>query len=245
MTKKLIGKVALVTGGSRGIGAAIVKRLAEEGAQVAFTYSSSKEAADKLTAEVGGKTTAYQADADAPDKLPQLAAKVLKDFGKIDILVNNAGIMEGTGLIGEIDPAGYQKQMRVNVDAVFTLTNEVVKTMEPGSRIINISSILGERAIMQGISSYNASKFAVLGQTRSWARDLAPKNILVNAVLPGPIDTELNPGDGPNAEGQRAMIPMGRYGKPEEIAGAVAFFAGPDATFITGAELAVDGGSNA
>jgi 3-oxoacyl-[acyl-carrier protein] reductase len=245
MTKKLIGKVALVTGGSRGIGAAIVKRLAEEGAQVAFTYSSSKEAADKLTAEIDGKTIGYQADANAPDKLPELAAKVLKDFGKIDILVNNAGIMEGTGLIGEIDPAGYQKQMRVNVDAVFTLTNEVVKTMASGSRIINISSILGERAIMPGISSYNTSKFAVLGQTRSWAKDLGPKNILVNAVLPGPIDTELNPGDGPNADNMRAMIPMGRFGKPEEIASAVAFFAGPDSSFITGAELAVDGGSNA
>jgi 3-oxoacyl-[acyl-carrier protein] reductase len=243
MTKKLTGKTALVTGGSRGIGAAIVKRLVEEGAKVAFTYGGSKEAAEKLAAETGSKT--YHADANEPFKLPELAGKVLKDFGKIDILVNNAGIMDGFGPIGEIDTEGYQRQMRVNVDAVFALTNEVAKTMQPGSRIINIASVLGERAIMPGISSYNASKFAVIGQTRSWAHDLASKNILVNAVLPGNTNTDMNPADGEQGAARRAGIPLGRFGKPEEIAAAVAFLAGPDATYITGATLPVDGGSNA
>ena len=242
-TKQLSGKTALVTGGSRGIGAAIVKRLVKEGANVVFTYSASKDAADKLASETGAK--AYQADANDIAGLPALAGKVLKDFGKIDILVNNAGIMDGFGPIGEIDPEGYQRQMRVNVDAVFTLTNEVVKSMKDGGRIINISSVLGERAIMAGLSAYNASKFAVVGLTRTWAHDLASKNILVNAVLPGNTDTDMNPADGEEGEGRRAGIPLGRFGKPEEIAAAVAFFAGPDSSYITGATLRVDGGSNA
>jgi len=244
MTKKLTGKIALVTGGSRGIGAAIVKRLAEEGAEIAFTYSASKEAAEKLAAEIGGKTKAYHADAHDVAGLPALADKVIKDFGRIDILVNNAGV-SGGGLIGETTQEEYQRIMRVNVDAVFALTNEVVKTMPDGGRIINISSILGERAIMAGLGNYNASKFAVVGQTRSWARDLAPRNILVNAVLPGPIATDMNPEDGPDAAAMRSMVPLGRHGKPSEIAAAVAFLASPDASFITGATLPVDGGSNA
>lgn len=244
MSKKLAGKIALVTGGSRGIGAAIVKRLAEDGATIAFTYSASKEKADALVSQLGGKTKAYLADANDPAKLPLLAKEVLKDFGQIDILVNNAGVSSG-GLVGEIDYEEYQRVMRVNVDALFTLTNEVVKTMKPDSRVINISSVLGERSIMPGISTYNGSKFAVIGQTKSWARDLAPKNILVNAVLPGSTDTDMNPADSEGGKAQLAAIPLGRYGKPEDIAAAVAFFASPDSSFVTGTTLRVDGGASA
>jgi 3-oxoacyl-[acyl-carrier protein] reductase len=135
--------------------------------------------------------------------------------------------------------------MRINVDAVFVLTNAAVKKMKPGSRIINISSVLGERAVGPGMGIYNASKFAVTGFSRSWAKDLGEKGILVNAVQPGPIDTDMNPESGDRAKIQKARTALGRFGRPEEVAGAVAFLAGPDATYITGATLNVDGGMNA
>ena len=247
MSKRLRKKVALVTGGSRGIGAAIVRRLAKEGADVAFTYSKSAKAAGALVKEVAGygiKAKAYPADAAAPKSLPRLVGKVLKDFGRLDILVNNAGAFLG-GKIGDIKAADYERVMRINVDAVFVLTNAAVRKMKAGGRIINISSVLGERATGPDMGVYNASKFAVTGFSRSWAKDLGAKGILVNAVQPGPIDTELNPATGKNAEHQKAWTALGRYGRPEEIAAAVAFLAGPDATYITGATLNVDGGTNA
>jgi 3-oxoacyl-[acyl-carrier protein] reductase len=135
--------------------------------------------------------------------------------------------------------------MRINVDAVFALTNSAVRAMKAGGRIINISSVLGERATGPDMGVYNASKFAVTGFSRSWAKDLGARGILVNAVQPGPIDTELNPETGEGAEAQKARTALGRYGRPEEVAAAVAFLAGPDATYITGATLNVDGGQNA
>ncbi|TFG44244.1 MAG: SDR family oxidoreductase, partial [Syntrophobacterales bacterium] len=235
MRKPLSGKTALVTGGSRGIGAAIVRRMAKEGANVAFTYSKSGKAAGVLVKEVsvcGIKAKAYPADAAVPKSMPGLVGKVFKDFGRLDILVNNAGVFLG-GKIGEIKAADYERLMRINVDAVFALTNAAVRKMKPGSRIINISSVLGERAAGPDMGVYNASKFAVTGFSRSWAKDLGPRGILVNAVQPGPIDTELNPETGESAEYQKARTALGRFGRPEEIAGAVAFLAGPDATYIT------------
>jgi 3-oxoacyl-[acyl-carrier protein] reductase len=247
MNQSLENKVALVTGGSRGIGAAIVRRLAQEGADVAFTYSKSAKAAGALVKEMaatGVKAKAYLADAATPKLLPRLIEKVFKDFGKLDILVNNAGVFLG-GRIGDIKTADYERVMRINVDAVFALTNAAVKKMKPGSRIINISSVLGERAAGPDMGVYNASKFTVTGFSRSWAKDMGEKGILVNAVQPGPIDTELNPESGESAEYQKARTALGRFGRPEEIAGAVAFLAGPDATYITGATLNVDGGWNA
>jgi 3-oxoacyl-[acyl-carrier protein] reductase len=247
MSKPLNKKVALVTGGSRGIGAAIVRRLAKDGADVAFTYSKSVKAAGALVKEVRGyniKAKAYPADAAAPKALPRLVGKILKDFGRLDILVNNAGTFLG-GKIGDIKADDYDRLMRINVDAVFALTNAAVKKMKAGGRIINISSVLGERATGPDMGVYNASKFAVTGFSRSWAKDLGSRGILVNAVQPGPIDTELNPEAGESAEYQKARTALGRYGRPEEVAAAVAFLAGPDATFITGATLNVDGGQNA
>ncbi|HEU5047207.1 MAG TPA: 3-oxoacyl-ACP reductase family protein [Rickettsiales bacterium] len=247
MSKTLSGKTALVTGGSRGIGAAIVRRLARDGAQVAFTYGKSAAEAESLVKELtatGAKAKAYRADAADAKALSALVQNVLKDYSSIDILVNNAGVAEG-GLIGEITLEQYNKVFSVNVEAVFALTNEVVPHLKSGSRIVNISSILGERAIMPAFGVYNASKFAVTGFTRSWAKDLGAKGILVNAVQPGPIATDMNPEDSDHADSQRAMTALGRYGRPEEIAAAVSFFAGPDASFITGATLNVDGGANA
>jgi len=247
MSKPLNKKVALVTGGSRGIGAAIVRRLAKDGADIAFTYSKSTKAAGALVKELssyGIKAKAYPADAAVPKALPRLVGKILKDFGRLDILVNNAGTFLG-GKIGDIKADDYDRLMRINVDAVFALTNAAVKKMKAGGRIINISSVLGERATGPDMGVYNASKFAVTGFSRSWAKDLGSRGILVNAVQPGPIDTELNPETGESAEYQKARTALGRYGRPEEVAAAVAFLAGPDATFITGATLNVDGGQNA
>jgi 3-oxoacyl-[acyl-carrier protein] reductase len=247
MNKPLSKKAALVTGGSRGIGAAIVRRLAKDGADVAFTYSKSAKAAGALVKEVSGyniKAKAYLADAASPRSLPRLIEKLLKDFGRLDILVNNAGAFVG-GKIGDIKAADYERIMRINVDAVFALTNAAVRAMKAGGRIINISSVLGERATGPDMGVYNASKFAVTGFSRSWAKDLGARGILVNAVQPGPIDTELNPETGEGAQAQKARTALGRYGRPEEVAAAVAFLAGPDATYITGATLNVDGGQNA
>jgi 3-oxoacyl-[acyl-carrier protein] reductase len=247
MNKPLSKKAALVTGGSRGIGAAIVRRLAKDGADVAFTYSKSAKAAGALVKEVSGyniKAKAYLADAASPRSLPRLIEKLLKDFGRLDILVNNAGAFVG-GKIGDIKAADYERIMRINVDAVFALTNAAVRAMKAGGRIINISSVLGERATGPDMGVYNASKFAVTGFSRSWAKDLGARGILVNAIQPGPIDTELNPETGEGAEAQKARTALGRYGRPEEVAAAVAFLAGPDATYITGATLNVDGGQNA
>ena len=174
MSKPLKNQVALVTGGSRGIGAAIVRRLAKEGAHVAFTYARSAKAARAVVKEAAGcgvKAKAYPADSATPKALPRLVARVMKDFGRIDVLVNNAGVFLG-GKIGEIKPADYERLMRINVDAVFALTNAAVRKMKPGGRIINISSILGERATGPDMGVYNASKFAVTGFSRSWAKDL-------------------------------------------------------------------------
>jgi len=217
MSKPLNKKVALVTGGSRGIGAAIVRRLAKDGAEVAFTYSKSAKAAGALVKEVRGyniKAKAYPADAAVPKALPRLVGKILKDFGRLDILVNNAGTFLG-GKIGDIKADDYDRLMRINVDAVFALTNAAVKKMKAGGRIINISSVLGERAAGPDMGVYNASKFAVTGFSRSWAKDLGPRGILVNAVQPGPIDTELNPETGESAEYQKARTALGRYGRPD------------------------------
>ena len=176
MSKPLSGKTALVTGGSRGIGAAIVRRMAKEGANVAFTYSKSEKAAGVLVKEVsvyGIKAKAYSADAAVPKSMPGLVGKVLKDFGRLDILVNNAGVFLG-GRIGDIKAADYERIMRINVDAVFALTNAAARKMKPGGRIINISSVLGERAAGPDMGVYNASKFAVTGFSRSWAKDSGP-----------------------------------------------------------------------
>ncbi len=247
MSKPLSKKVALVTGGSRGIGAAIVRRLAKEGANVMFTYSKSRNDAIALAKEVSGygvTAKALPADAAAPKSLPRVVGRVLKDFGRLDILVNNAGVFLG-GKIGDIKATDYERVMRINVDAVFALTNAAVKKMKAGARIINISSVLGERASGPDMGVYNASKFAVTGFSRSWAKDLGARGILVNAVQPGPIATDLNPETGEGADQQKARTALGRFGKPEEIAAAVAFLAGPDATYITGATLNVDGGWNA
>jgi 3-oxoacyl-[acyl-carrier protein] reductase len=236
-----------VTGGSRGIGAASARHLAAAGANIAITYSASADAAAELVKgleALGVKAAAYHADAAEPQSLPQVVEQIAADFDGIDILVNNAGTFS-VGMIGAVDETDYRRVMTINVDAVFTMTQAVLKVMPDGGRVINIGSVLGERASTAGISTYNASKFALAGLTRSWAKDLGPRNILVNDVQPGPIDTVMNPADGPNADHMRSNTALGRYGQPDEVAALVAFLAGPEATYITGATINVDGGWNA
>jgi NAD(P)-dependent dehydrogenase (short-subunit alcohol dehydrogenase family) len=245
--KILHGKTALVTGGSRGIGAASAYQLAEAGASIAITYSSSAETAEDEVRKLEGlsiEARAYKADASRPESLPQVVDQIVDDLGDIAILVNNAGTF-ASAMIGDIDYQDYRRIMSVNVDALFTTTQAVLKSMPDGGRIINIGSVLGERATTAGLSVYNASKFAVAGFTRSWAKDLASRNILVNIVQPGPIATLMNPEDGQNADFMRGLTALGRYGQPHEVASIVTFLAGPGASYITGATINVDGGWNA
>lgn len=245
----LDGKIALVTGGSRGIGAAIAKQLAALGATVHLTYSSSAEAAEHVVEEIkqaGGKANAYPLDADKPGTMASFANVFVREQGTPDILVHNAGVFSA-GEVGSLDEEEFQRVMRVNVDSVLTLTNAMVPHMQSGSRIIMISSVLGERASGPGLSIYNTSKFAVSGMARSFAKDLGSKGILVNAVQPGPVNTEMNPDheDNEGAEFMKNMTALGRYGTPAEVAHTVAFLAGPGASYITGTTINVDGGWNA
>jgi len=243
----LQGKVAIVTGGSRGIGAAIAERLAQDGADMAITYSKSPDAAEKLVAKIratGRRAEAFKADGANAAEMEGLLKRVVAKLGRLDILVNNAGVYE-CGPVGEIPDELYDREMAVNVKAVFQTIREAAKVLPQGGRIVNVGSVLGERVPFPGLAVYSASKFAVAGLTRAAAQDLAPKGILVNCVQPGPINTDMNPENGPYAEGQKALVPLNRYGQPSEIAAVVSFLVGPDSTFVNGVALNVDGGFNA
>lgn len=242
---KLNGQIALVTGGSRGIGAAIARRLAGEGATVALSYSASKDKAEAVVREIeqaGGKAAAFKADQADAAQVADLVKSVAAKYGRLDILVNNAGVFESGPVDQPVDAAVIARQYAINVVGVATAVRTAASLLADGGRVINVGSVLGERVPMPGITDYAATKFAVAGYTRGWARELAPRKITVNVVQPGPIDTDMNPADGENAAGFSAMIPLGRYGKAEEVAAAVAFFASPDASYITGSTLNVDGG---
>ncbi|MFO1091696.1 MAG: SDR family oxidoreductase [Planctomycetaceae bacterium] len=251
MSAPLSGKVALVTGGGRGIGAAISKVLAEDGATVLVNYSKSEGAAKEVVDSIkraGGKAHTISGNVADPKAVTKLFEHIDREYGgKVDILVNNAGVYE-LGTIDEVDPALYERTMAVNVDAVFYSTREAVKRMGKGGRVITIGSVLSERAIGPGLSIYAASKFAVAGLAKGFAHDLAKRGITSNVVEPGPIDTDMNPADpskNPAAAGMAQMVPAGRYGKPEEVAAVVRFLASPSASFVNGAAITVDGGVNA
>jgi 3-oxoacyl-[acyl-carrier protein] reductase len=250
----LAGKLALVTGSSRGIGAAIAKRLAADGAAVLVHYGNSREKADAVVADIkksGGQAEAVGADLSNIDGPAKLTSQIDGAFGgrfkgKLDILVNNAGV-GAFGPVTDVTADELTKVLQVNVRAVFQLAQDAAKRMsaQKSGRIINIGSCLGERIFGPGMTIYSATKFAVTGLTKGLSRDLGPFGVTVNNVQPGPTDTDMNPAAGEGADMQRSQTSLGHYGKPEDIAEAVAFLASPAAKFITGESLTVDGGVNA
>ena len=246
-TQTLQGKVAFIQGGSRGIGAAIVKRLAHEGAAVAFTYVSSAERANALASAVtsaGGKALALKADsADAAAVQQAIRAPVEHSAG-LHILVNNPRALHW-GSTEELTLEQLDHTLAVNVRSVFVASQEAAKHMTDGGRIINIGSTNAERIPVAGGAIYAMSKSALVGLAKGMARDLGPRNITVNNVQPGPVDTEMNPADGEGAEFLKGLMALDRFGKAGEIAGFVAYLAGPEAGYITGASLMIDGGFSA
>jgi NAD(P)-dependent dehydrogenase (short-subunit alcohol dehydrogenase family) len=236
----LKGKTALVTGASRGIGAAIAKALAAAGADVAITYSASPAKAEQVVQEIGGRAFAIQADSADPKAVQDAVAETARRLGRFDILVNNAGVAYGDDSLENIE-----RMLAINTRAPYVAALAAAPLMTEGGRIITISSCLGERVGFPGVTLYSMSKAAMTGMTRGLARDLGPRGITVNVVQPGPIDTDMNPADGENAPAMAALTALGRYGRPQEIAETVVFLASPAASYITGAQIAVDGGVNA
>jgi len=244
MSKTLAGKVALVTGGARGIGAATARALADAGAHVAISYSASAGPAEALVGELEGKgvrAAAFRADQADPAQVEGLVQAVAKRFGKLDVLVNNAGVFIGD----DADRVALDRQWAVNVGGVVAAVRAAAGLLPAGGRIINVGSALGDRVPFPGITGYSATKAAVAGYTRGWARDFGAKGVTVNTVQPGPVATDMNPDQGDFAATLKAHTAVGRYGKPEEVAAAVVFLASPAAAYITGTTLDVDGGFNA
>ena len=244
---KLTNQVALVTGGSRGIGAAIAKRLAADGAAVAITYAKDGKAASDVVEAIkreGGKAVAIQADAADADAVNAAVEKTVATFGRLDVLVNNAGTAIPK-TFEETTLAEMDRVIDINVRGTLVATQAALKHMKSGGRIISIGSAVGERVQVPGLVAYSATNGAVKIFTQALSREIGSRGITVNNVQPGPIDTDLNPASGEWAVPQKAATALDRYGHVEEIAAAVAFIAGPESSYITGSNLTVDGGMNA
>lgn len=243
----LSGKTALVTGGSRGIGAAIAKQLAAEGADVAITYAKGAALAEKVVAEItalGRKGLAIAADSADPEAVKRAVARTVKDFGRLDILVNNAGVFPN-GPFEAVSLAEFDRTMAIHARAAFVAAQEASRHMQQGGRIISIGSNLAERVADPGVTLYAMSKSALIGFTKGLARDLGPRGITVNLVQPGSTETDMNPSDGESSDGQRRLTALGHFGAASDVAAAVAYLAGEGARQVTGASFLVDGGANA
>ncbi|WP_238013581.1 SDR family oxidoreductase [Dactylosporangium sp. AC04546] len=244
MNNALGGKVALVTGGSRGIGKAVAERLAGDGADVAITYQENRERAEAVADGIraqGRRAVAVRADSADPAAVITAVEQVAGELGRLDILVNNAGAFL-LGPLEELTLDAFEQTVAVNVRAPFVASQAAVRHMSAGGRIINIGSNVAERAVFPGFSLYSTSKTALIGLTKALGRELGPRAITVNLVNPGPTDTDLNPADGPNAEAINGFTALGHYAAPADVAAAVAFLASPDGRYITGATVNVDGG---
>jgi 3-oxoacyl-[acyl-carrier protein] reductase len=247
MPKKLEGKIALITGGSRGIGAAIAKRLAADGADIAITYTQGKDTAASVVKEIeraGRKAIAIQADATDANAVKAAVEKTVATFGRLDVLVNNAG----TAIPKPFEETTLEELDRVidiNIRGTFFTTHAALKHLKNDGRIITIGSCVGERVMTPGLVPYSATKGAVKMFAQGLSREVGSRGITVNNIQPGPIDTDLNPAAGEWAVPQLANTALKRYGQADEVASLVSFIAGPEAAYITGASLTVDGGTNA
>ncbi|WP_044870300.1 3-oxoacyl-ACP reductase family protein [Pseudomonas sp. LFM046] len=245
--KTLEGKVAFIQGGSRGIGAAIAKRLAKDGAAVALTYVASAAGALEVVEAIeaaGGRAIAIKADSSDEQAIRAAIRHTVDTFGRLDILVNNAGVL-AVAPIEEFKIEDLDRTLAVNVRSVVIASQEAARVMGEGGRIITIGSTNAERMPFAGGSVYALSKAAVAGFTKGLARDLGPRGITVNNVQPGPVDTDMNPDSGEFADALKQIMALPRYGQAEEIASFVAYLAGPEAGYITGANLTIDGGFSA
>jgi len=244
MNSKLNQQVAFINGGSRGIGAATARRLAQDGATVAIGYQNSADAAHALVADIeaaGGTAIAIKADAGNAEALTQAINDVAARFGRLDILVNSAGVL----LMGPLDQFSledFDQTVAINVRAVFVASKAAAAHMKDGGRIINVGSTNAQRMPFAGGAAYAMSKSALTGLVKGMARDLGPRGITVNNVAPGPIDTDMNPASGDFAAALHGLMAVPRHGKPEEVAAMIAYLASPEAAFVTGADLLIDGG---
>jgi 3-oxoacyl-[acyl-carrier protein] reductase len=244
MSMHLTGKAALVTGASRGIGAAIATRLAADGAAVAITYNASVTHADKLVADIvgtGGRAVAIRADAADAAAARAAVAVTVETFGRLDILVNNVG----TGGFGDVDSLTVEDSDHVvatNLRSVFVATQEALRHMNDGGRIVSIGSIFADRMPFPLGTMYSMTKAGIAGFTRALARELGSRSITVNNVQPGPVDTDGNPRDGQYSAVMTQLTPMGRYATPGGITGLIAYLAGPESSFVTGTTINIDGG---
>ncbi len=247
MNLPLAGKVALVTGGSRGIGAAIARRLAEDGADLALTYARSADRAENVAAAIragGRRALALAADSADAAQVTAAVERTVAELGRLDILVNNAGVW-AYGPFEDETLDNYERVMAIHVRAPFVAAQAASRHLPRGGRIITIGSCLGERVGAPGMALYSLSKAAVVGLSKGLAQDLGKRGITVNTVQPGPIDTDMNPADGEGADHQRAGLPLGEFGTADDIAATVAHLAGPGGAFITGVQISVDGGFSA
>ncbi|WP_460043049.1 SDR family oxidoreductase [Pseudomonas sp. S2_H01] len=241
---RFTGKIALVTGGSRGIGAAIVRRLAKEGAAVAFTYSAAADQAQALARDIaaeGGRALAIKADSKVIQDIEQAVVTTVEHFGALNILVNNAGVL-GMGTVDEFSVEALDDMYAINVRATYVAAKAASGYLKRGDRIISIGSVSGQRAGFAGASAYSMTKAAIGGMIRGLALDFAARGITVNNIQPGPTATDMNPADAPYIDQVIGLVPLGRLGTPDEIASLAAYLASDEASFVTGASLTADGG---